>query len=93
MLIKLALQLWLIDIDAHAGIDGNALVASGDLFGLDFKSLADAARTVLLRSSFLGDVSSNDNFGSVGEAKQAGITGVITAAHLNRERSQEKESP
>jgi hypothetical protein len=34
--------------NAQAGVDGKVLVASGDLFGLNFYPLPEAAGTILL---------------------------------------------
>ncbi len=92
-LIRLArpLRLLIVDVDAQAGIDREALAVSYDLFGFDLDPLPDAASAIFLRRALLGDMGSDHELCPIGKSKHAGISRLFRATDLNHERSQKKQ--
>lgn len=72
-------------------MDFKGLVSSRDLFGFDVQPLPDVARSVSAQRSFNGYVSCNQDFLSVGKFKQAQAARITRSAHLDSQRSRNKE--
>jgi hypothetical protein len=60
---------------------------------LDPLTLPDAAGSVLLQSSFFGDVGGDHNLWAIRKSRPAGSIRVIGAPYLNHQRAEEKMAP